>query len=429
MVTVPLGVGAFERDFAGEPQVTLQNRFFEKDPSNLVERSALIARAGSNGLVQLAGGTQRGYFSKQGAFGGDLFVCSGHSLWRVSTTTLFPTQITGTIAGDGFPYVTWMKGIGYEFLFISDGTTLQYYTEHATGKATLSGNVQEGMILNINGTYIGWSATVDHGAPAGTLANPYWALLATGGVSTAANNEQSLANFAAAINFSGVAGTYSAAITGPNPVVTATSDELHIYFTAIDNTTAGNAITTAVQASGGGSIAFGAGTLSGGGGTVLNTVTGLAAGEVAKALATLSSFVMVSVGNSQKFYWIEPGTTVIDPLNFASKESAPDNILDMLSVGDQTLIMGNGSTENWYATGNFNAPFAPIDGRVYQRGVVEGTPCLVGSDVMLVGNDGVVYLIGNATGGAGQYGVNRVSNNGIEERIRVQLRMEQGFPP
>lgn len=433
MVTVPLGVGAYKRDYAGEPEVVLQNRYLEKDPSNLVENSTLIARAGSGALAQCAnggGGVIRGNYAKLGLFGGDLFTVSGSNLFRVAVTTAIPTQITGTLTGEGFPYATWMKGIGYEFMFISDGATLQYFTEHAFGTTTLTGSVQEGMILNINGTYYGWYADVEAGAPAGTAANPWRVKLASGGISTAANNTQSLANFAAAINFSGTPGDYSSGLPGPNAVVTATSNELHIYLTAIDNTAAGNAITTSVYASGGGAISFGGGTLAGGGGTTLRTVTGMASGQAAKAVATVSSYVLVSVGNSQEVYWINPGETVIDPLNFFSKESNPDNVLDMLTVGDQVLIMGNGSTENWYATGDFNAPFAPIEGRVYQRGVVEGTPTLVGDSVFIVGNDGIVYKIGYpSAGSSGQYGVHRVSNNGIEERIRTQLRYEQGLIP
>lgn len=431
MVTVPLGVGAYKRTFAGEPEIVLQNRFLEKDPSNLVEGSALLARAGSDSLVRLPGGTIRGSFSKLGMFLGDLFTVSGVNLYRTAAATTTAAQITGVITGNGFPYTTWMKGIGYEYLFISDGVTPQYFSEHAFGTATLTGDVQSGMILGINGVFYGWYANVEAGAPAGTSANPWRVLLASGGVSTAADNAQSLQYMADAINFAGVVGTYSSGLTGPSPTMTAQADEKHLFLTAIDNTAAGNALTTTVFASGGGAIAFGAGTLAGGGGTTLRTVTGMGAGEVCKALATVSGYVLVSVGNSNKCYWINPGETIIDPLNFFSKESNPDNILDMLSVGDQVLIMGNGSTENWYATGNFNAPFAPVDGRVYQRGVVEGTPTNVGDSVCLVGQDGIVYLIGYPSGGAGigSFGVHRVSTNGIEERIRAQLRFEQGLIP
>jgi hypothetical protein len=142
-------------------------------------------------------------------------------------------------------------------------------------------------------------------------------------------------------------------------------------------------------------------------------------GEVAKALATLAGFVLVSVGNSQKCYFIRPGAVIIDPLDFFEKESNPDNIIDMLTVGDQTLIMGGASTEAWYATGDVDAPFAPTSGRAYARGVVDGTAVQVKESVILVGNDGVVYQVGA--------GVEPISNHGIEERIRTQLRREQGL--
>lgn len=428
MTKVPLGAGAYKRDFIGAPEVRLENRYVEADPSNLREHKALIGRAGTNSLGTNAGGTQRGNYSKLGMFDGDLFVVSGHNLWRKDRVTGIATQITGTIANDGFPYVTWMKGIGYEVMFISDGSTAQYFSEHATGILTLTGNITEGMTIVINGAYYGWSASVNNGSPAGTVANPYWALLASGGISTAANNEQSLANMVLALNYSGVlGGDYSSTIPGANASVTATSNETTLTVTAIDNTSAGNSITTTV-ASGAG-IAWTGGNLSGGGGTLLRAVTGMGVNEVPKALATVSSFVLVSVGDSEKFYWIEPGQTVIDPLNFASKESNPDNILDMLTVGDQVLISGDGSAENWYATGNADAPFAPTEGRVYRRGVIEGTPVIVGDSVILVGEDGKVYSIGYTSGADTQWGVHPISNNGIEERIRKALRYEQGLPP
>ena len=430
MVTVPLGQNAYKRTFAGEPEIRLENRYAEKDPSNLREHVTLVARAGSNGLVQVTGGLNRGNYSKQGLFGGDLFVVEGPNLYRVSAITNLASQITGTITGDGNPYVTWMKGLGYEFLFISDGTTVQYFSEHAMGTWTLTGNVQEGMVIDINGVYYGWSATVDHGAPDGTVSHPYWALLASSGTSTAQNNIQSLANMVLLINNSGIPGfDYSTARAAPDANVTAISTETQIVVTAIVNTAAGNSITTTTPVDGGASGAWGGTHLTGGGGAALATVTGLGPGEVAKALATVSGYVLISVGNTQKFYWLNPGEVQIDPLNFAEKESNPDNILDMLTVGDQVLICGNGSAENWYATGNFEAPFAPVEGRVYARGVIEGTPVVVNDGVVLVGNDGIVYQIGYKYGGEAQWGVHRISHHGIEERVRTQLRREGLLAP
>src|SRR6202030_3334322 len=143
----------------------------------------------------------------------------------------------------------------------------------------------------------------------------------------------------------------------------------------------GNAVTTTVPS--GSFLTWGAATLTGGGGTVLRPVTGMGASEAAKAVGHVSGYVLVSVGGTSKFYWLNPGTTVIDPLNFASKESNPDTILDMMTVGDQMLISGDGAAENWYATGNFAAPFAPVEGRVYQRGIIEGTPVVINDGVVL----------------------------------------------
>src|SRR5258708_13718749 len=137
MVAIPLGISAYKRTAGGEPEIVLQNRYLEKDPGNLVENSTLLARAGSNSLNQYAGGTIRGNFSKLGLFGGDLFTASGHNLWRTNVLTQIETQITGTLAGDGFPYNTWMKGIGFEYLFISDVVPPQHFSEHAFGTATL----------------------------------------------------------------------------------------------------------------------------------------------------------------------------------------------------------------------------------------------------------------------------------------------------
>lgn len=433
MTTVPLGQSVYKRDYAGAPEIALVNRFAESSPSNLREHSTLLTRPGTNQLEDLSGGLNRGNYSKLGMFNSDLFVVNGPSLWRVNKLTGVATQITGTVANSGNPFVTWEKGIGYELMFISDGSTFQYFSEHATGILSLTAgdHIAAGMVIDINGTYYGWSTTVDAGTPNGTSGSPYMAALATAGTPSD-NDSQSFANMVLLLNYSGTPGLdFSSNVSGPNPYVSATSQPVtadSMTVTAIDNTPAGNAITTSVFASGGGAIAWGATTLQGGGGTLLRTVTGMGSNEAARACASVSGYVTVSVGNSEKFYWLNPGEVVIDPLNFASKESNPDNILDMLTVGDQVLICGNGSAENWYATGDATAPLAPITGRVYQRGVIEGTPVVVNDAVLLVGNNGVVYSVGYSSGEDAQWGVKRVSTHAIEERIRERLRFEQGIP-
>ena len=440
MVTVPLGTQAYARRYAGEPEIKLVNRYLEHNPTNLREHTALIARPGSTLNVEVLTGLGRSTFSKVGLFNGDLFVVFGTSLYRVSATGVTP--ITGTLAnvGNGYCYATWMKGIGYEFLFISDGQSLWYYTTHAQGTLTLSGGSitdyigASGQVIDINGTYYAWSATPNAGTQDGTSAHPFLARLGSATLPDGfglLGDPSSLSALALAINFAGVSGDdYSTAITGPNAYVTAVgpqlqTDPLTVVVTAIVDQAPGNLITTSVYS--GSYLAWTGTTLAGGGGSALTQVT-LPGTDVPASLDNVSSNVLVAVASSQKFYWILPGATVIDPLNFAEKESNPDNISQIVTVGDQAILAGDGSTENWYATGNFDAPFAPVEGRVYARGALEGTVVLVMDEIVLVGNDGVVYTIGYTWGNTAQYGVHRISNHGIEERIREQIRFLQGYP-
>lgn len=433
MTTVPLGQSAYKRTYSGEPEIKLVNRFLEKNPTNLKEHVALLSRPGEASLASFAGGLNRGSASFTGLFGSDLFVVFGTSLYRFSAATGEVIPVTGTVANNGFVYFSWMKGPGYEFLFISDGQTLWYYNTHAIGTLTAAAGGASitdvaggGIIINIGGVFYAWSASVDSGAPAGTVANPYRALLGTASAGVT-QDQASLANMVLLLNFTGNPGIdFSTAIVAPSVNVTATSDATKLYLTAVPDLAAGNLIATLVQSGAG--AAFGAATLTGGGNQILQAIALPGATEVPASLTALSSSVLVAVGASQKAYFLLPGSVVLDPLNFFSKESHPDNITSMTTVGDQAIICGVGSTENWYATGNADAPFLPVDGRVYQRGCLAGTECAVGDALFLVGNDGVVYSIGYGYGETAQYGVHRVSTHAIEERIRVQMRILQGLP-
>lgn len=136
------------------------------------------------------------------------------------------------------------------------------------------------------------------------------------------------------------------------------------------------------------------------------------------SVAFVSSYVICVVAQGYdmngRFYWIEPAETTIDPLNFATAERAPDPIYSVRAVGDQFWLLGTNSTEVWYPTGDLDAPFARVQGRLFDRGVWGGTDAQIKDSVMLVDNDGIVYRI---TGGGPQ----RVSNNSIEERIREAI--------
>ena len=131
------------------------------------------------------------------------------------------------------------------------------------------------------------------------------------------------------------------------------------------------------------------------------------------SVTTLKSHILVAIGNRDRFYYIRPGEVVIDPLDFATAESQPDDVLDVLTVGDTAVFVGEGSTEFWYPTESPRNPFAPVSGRVYDRGAVEGTAVNVKGVIHLVGPDNVVYSIAG--------GATRISNHGVEEMIREAL--------
>jgi hypothetical protein len=411
MVSVPLGQSAYKRDTAGEPEIRLLNRFLEANPTNQTEQVALLARPGSVELAEVGPGPIRGLFTQKGAFGDSMFIVSGNQLWRYSTDDV-QTQITGIVGAAHEPSMAVMSGAGYQYLFISDGLVLQYYGggSLATGTLTESGTITN-QVIRLGLVYYTWDAAVDSDPLAsGTATHPYRALL--GGTDAA-----SLVNMAALINFDGVRGVdFSSTVTGPNAearitTITATT----IVASSVSDGAAGNTITSTVISGAG--LAWTAATLLGGNVHDLIDVT-MPEGRSAISLTPLASHILVVAGQSQRFYWLEPGDVVIDPLNFAEAESEPDRLLKTITVGDQAWMIGQSTTEPWYATGDLLAPFAPTAGRVFARGSIDNTVGKLSDDVILIGDNGVVYSI---SGGA-----DRISNHGIEERIRKTLRVELG---
>jgi hypothetical protein len=442
VTSVPLGKGAYERLYAGTPVIQLLNRWLEANPANLREGTAVLARPGTNQIVpalnqgSFAGlGAMRGNYSLSGLFGGDLFVVCGSNLIRFTDNgngTITQTNITGTISGTGYPEVAWQAGAGYQRLWISDGQLLQYYQGQSSASGTLTkvGAIVNGTDkVNLGGVYYVWGTTFSP-SDAGTLSNPF--VVNPTSISLGA---APLDQLVLAVTATGIAGTdYSSTIAGANTQVTAAdnsgnSPSTALKISAVLPGVGGNSIPFAVVA-GTGLTATGSGTLANGGIQALQGCT-MPGGVTPGSITQVSSYVLVAQSNSQQFYWVNPGATNIDPLNFASKESSPDPIQTMRAVGDQVMIMGAKSTENWYATGNLAAPFAPIEGRVYARGVVNGTAVVVNDGIILVGEDGRVYSIGYQPGDSSdtQWGVNRISNNGIEERIRYQIRRQDGLTP
>lgn len=457
MTAVPLGKGAYERLYAGAPIIELLNRFLEQNPANLREGTSVLARPGT---TQIGGplnqgsftglGSMRGNWSLSGLFNDNLFVVCGSNLYMFADNgdgTVTTTQIEGTISGTGYPEVAWQAGAGFQRFWISDGLLLQFYGGLSSANGTLgcaSGTVVNGVdTFEVGGVFYTWGTTFSS-SDAGTSSHPFII-----NPTSLQFGVDPLAQAVLAITSTGNPGTdYSATITGPSSIFTATNTALEfanenstnyvppattVLIQAIAPGTGGDTITFSVT--GGTSLtASGTGTLANGGLNVLQGCTMPsvnASNGTPGSLTQVSSYVLVAQNGTNSFFWINPGATTIQALNFASKESSPDPIISMRAIGDQVMIMGTKSSENWYATGNLADPFAPIEGRVYARGIIPGTPVVVDDGIILVGDDGRVYSIGYQPGDATDtpWGVNRISNNGIEERVRFQIRREDGLTP
>lgn len=418
-INVPLAKSDYFRGVAKEARIRLKNRYYEANPALSEDQVALLARMGMRRWRYVGDGPIRGVYSQPGSFSDALFVVSGDQFWRVDKDGT--STFIGNVVSPGprnFAQMVATANIGDTpaYLYLCLGSTLYLYMESGYALGTLSGTPVNNDVVRVGSVYYQFtSGSVNAGAPAGTLANPW--LVALG-----ASAQIAFQNLAAAIEISGVAGTtYSSGLLSPNvdAVVRGTSaTALNIRATALG--AGGNTVVTTETGAG---IAWTAGTLTGGGAPSLTQVfTPDDVGVI--GLGYIASYVVVvpaqGQGKNGRFYWIEPGETTIDTINFATAERAPDPINNVIVFGDQFWLPGPNTTEVWYFTGDFDAPVGRVRGVVFDRGTWQGTGIQVKESMIIVDNEGAVFQI---SGGA-----KRISRPDIEERIRKSIQKQAADP-
>lgn len=85
----------------------------------------------------------------------------------------------------------------------------------------------------------------------------------------------------------------------------------------------------------------------------------------------MNGFFLLSVKDSQRFYWIQPGADDPDALDFASAERLPDYIVSIALSGDEVWMLGGEGEEVFAVTTDADAPFQSIIGRVYNAGCAD----------------------------------------------------------
>lgn len=138
-------------------------------------------------------------------------------------------------------------------------------------------------------------------------------------------------------------------------------------------------------------------------------------GDLVTNVASLDNYFIVTLQASNKFYWIKPGETTIDALDFASAEANADNIVSIETVSDELWLIGTQTTEVWASSGDADAPFVRISGRIYNMGCSDVESVTVGINqylpcVMWVSDQREVILA--------QGQPNKISNDFVEEVLR-----------
>lgn len=411
---IPLSRSDYFRGVAKEARIRTRNRYFETNPILTAGNSAMIARMGMRRYLYVGQDGITGIYSQPGSFKDAVFVASGDSLWRIDKNgTKTFIGVVGSPSPNNAVIMAATSNIGTTpaYLFVCGGGPLMLYMENSYARGTIAGSPANNDVVQIGGVYYKFTnAGVNVGAPAGTNANPWLVAL---GVS----DSTAWTNFGNAVENSGTPGTqYSTALTANTTAktVSITGGGVSVRATAIG--ALGNAISTTET---GAALAWTAATLTGGGGTSWTPVeTPDDVGVI--GLAYIASYVVVVPAQGQningRFYWIAPGETTIDPLDFATAERAPDPISGVVVFGDQFWLPGSNTTEPWYFTGNIDQPVLRMQGVVFDRGAWEGTAVQVKDSMIIVDNEGGVFQI--------QGGAKRISRPDVEERIREAIQYQ-----
>lgn len=414
MSEVLLGHADYLREVAKEAHVVTLNRYYEANPVLVPDsQTALIARPGQRRWLYVGDGPIRATYSQSGTFGDALFVVSGSGIYKVTTDGTATLLTAGLLNNGGSVSMVATGNIGDtpEFLFVADGRNLWLYVEDGFATGTLTGVPANTDVIQIGTTYYKFtSASVDAGAPAGTLANPWLVALGLG----PANSFQ---NLASAINFTGTPGTDYSTATTVNPDALSIDNEANsLTVRAIALGADGNSVATTET---GAALAWTSITLDGGGDPSMTTVS--TPDDVGIISVGYSASYVICIpaqgqGINGRFFWIDPGETTIDELDFATAESAPDPIFNVIVFGDQFWLPGSTTTEVWYFTGNIDAPVLRLQGVAFNRGTWEGTAVAVKESMIIVDSDGGVFQVSG--------GLNRISNPAIEERIREAIQFQ-----
>ena len=137
----------------------------------------------------------------------------------------------------------------------------------------------------------------------------------------------------------------------------------------------------------------------------------------ASTVGYLDGYFVFSEPNSQRI-WV---TTLfdgasVDPLDFASAEGAPDNVVGLVVNHREVWVFGTNSTEVWYNSGSADFPLTRIQGAYNEVGcVAPNSISKLDNSIVWLGQDargqGIVYK-------ANGYQAQRISTHAVEFAVQ-----------
>jgi hypothetical protein len=138
----------------------------------------------------------------------------------------------------------------------------------------------------------------------------------------------------------------------------------------------------------------------------------------------LAGFFLLKAPDTQRFYTTAiDDASSIDALDFASAESAPDDLVAHIVVNQRAYLLGETVSEIWYVSGGEDFPLSRSSGETIDVGcIAKWSVCKADAGLMWIGRDlngsGIVY---RASGGPPQ----RISTVAVEEALQASTGLSE----
>lgn len=130
------------------------------------------------------------------------------------------------------------------------------------------------------------------------------------------------------------------------------------------------------------------------------------------SVASINSYFILTVAGSDRFYWINPGGTDPDPLDFATAERFSDFLVCVRTISDEVWFLGSQGVEVWAPTGNGDIPFERIPARVYNEGCASSFSA---TPITFRGAPALIWVTNKKSVVLAQGSVQPISTESVEE--------------